>query len=402
MTWVVTAEESSGSYSQSGGYVPTLGSKAQAIDLYRTLYFQGGADAINGISLTDVHSAAALAKLIEGPVQSFSDLAQAEMALQALLLTESPQVHIPALKVRHDSGFWGYHRVDKGFRSDLAFALFDFDNSWDFLTAHERVDVEDGMIVGSSDLHSGLVGQKLSNINMQSFLNSSSAQSAPLVLSDLLSAPSYLSSGHSEKAARGSGFQKRFYSNLNHSWKRSVEGVPPIVCSFSLPPLIALVLNEAVNRENIPDTIRSLRGELAGVRSELLQLNKLATHAMGQAEIEARVARLEASFLAIVPESRLSGSERRARNFFVIQRVVAPVLRYAAGFFMNNGGSINQAFNVSAGAVESLVKTEKIVDRSLTASKFAKLIKTDSIQHLVRLYLSEPEILSIEASLRSS
>jgi len=399
MAWIFTAEEKSQQFTLFSGYVPTFGSKAQAIDLYRCVSYSGSDLSKAGYSFTEVTSASALARLIEGEVTSINDLAGAEAALQALLLSEAPQVYVPAIKTFHENGFQSYHRVDNGLRTNLAFELFQDEASWDFLAASECVQVCDGKIMSSSDRKSKLVGRVLSELNFTDLNSGQVSQGAPLVLSDMLSVPSYLSDKSSLRARRGDGFQKRFYSTLNLSWEKAVSNIPPVVCSFSLPPLLAIVMDHADNRQDIPAVIKSLRQALAEVRSELRGLDMLATHAKGQAQIEAAVRHLEQSFSAIIPESRLTRSELNIRKLNIVQKVVRPIIRYAAGFFINNGGDFADGFNISANAIEELVRTERIVDRTLTAQNFVELVKTDSVQFLVKHHLSETEIISIEKSI---
>ena len=144
---------------------------------------------------------------------------------------------VPAIKTFHESGFQGYHRADKGLRTALAFELFQADESWDFLAASESVQVNNGVVVSSSDRGTNLVGRQLSDLIFDDLNSGRNSQSAPLVLSDMISVPAYLSDRSALRARRGDGFQKRFYSALNVSWERAVSNIPPVVCSFSLPPL---------------------------------------------------------------------------------------------------------------------------------------------------------------------
>lgn len=341
----------------------------------------------------------AIARVIEGNIEGIDDLNRAEMALQALLLSNSPQVYVPAIRIFGSGVRTGYYRADYDLRSQLAFELFDLETSWDYLVASEAVQVEDGIIMGSTDQKSKHTGKRLADLSYSDLNLGRSPESAPLVLSDMLKVPSYYSEASTERARRGDGFQKRFYSQLNVSWKRATANIPPVVCSFSIPPLLAIVLDQANSRQDIPAIITGLRSELTEVRKELIELNSIATSAAGQAEIEALVKRVEQSFSAILPESRLTQPEKLARRFFRAQSVIRPIVQLATGFFLNNGNSIADIPGIAQQAAETFVQTEKIVERTITASKFAPMVKTESIQQLVKHHFSEVEILAIEQSL---
>ena len=398
MPFVLAPDSTTGTYS-SGAYVPTLGSKGQAIDLYRCADYQSDGWE-RGLSFTDVMSASALAKLIEGPITKYEELLAAETALQALLLTENPQIYVPSVKMFDAKrNYESYMRADYGLRSELAFRLFDYPDSWDFLAASGIVHANEGLIVSASDSHSRMVGKGVDKIKFQDLNNGKISENTALVLAMTVGVPGYFSDGQTIRANRGDGFQKRFYSTLNESWKSAVSGIPPVICSFTLPPLLAIVLDRASSRQNIPEEITDLRAELACVRGELLDLNDLVCGAAGQAEIERRVARIDQSFAGMMPESRLMSSERIQRTITKVQSLARPLIKLASGFFLNNGGDLNDTLSNGHDFVTASTRTEKLVDRTITAQEFWKYLKTDSVQSLVQHHFSTSEILWIERSL---
>jgi hypothetical protein len=116
-------------------------------------------------------------------------------------------------------------------------------------------------------------------------------------------------------------------------------------------------------------------------------------------DIEKRILRIEESFNAIMPESRLSKSEKIQRTLISVQKLVKPIVKMAVGFVMNTGISYDKISSSFGGMADEVLKDSSIVDRTVTASSFKKLIKTESIQNLVKHHLSEQEILSIEKSM---
>jgi hypothetical protein len=52
---------------------------------------------------------------------------------------------------------------------------------------------------------------------------------------------------------------------------------PPIVCTFALPPLLAVVLDRLNNRADLRQVIADLRAELVPARAELQTFNGIVT-----------------------------------------------------------------------------------------------------------------------------
>lgn len=166
-----------------------------------------------------------------------------------------------------------------------------------------------------------------------------------------------------------------------------------------MPPLLAIVLDRLNNRADLKSVIAERREETANVRAELLELNDLVTSSQSQPEIEAKIRHIDQSFDAIVPESRLSDTQRWRRRAVTVQRLARPLIRFMAAFIANTGVPYDE-INRYAGNVEALVlESNAIVDRTVTAKTYSSLIKTNAIQSLVKHHFTKAEIAAIEKSL---
>ena len=306
---VLRPDETSKGESGPSSLIPTLGAATTAIDQYRTVGILNTNLRELSCALTDVTSAAALAKIAEGNITSADDIATAEMALQALLLYDDVHIVTCAPKADFGNGFIGYIRTDEGRRTQLSFDIFALAQSRDWLIAPEFVKIDSGTVVESSLSNSPIVLRTVSQLSsVGSDLNYVSSQD----ISDALVAtlqehavPLCLSDPALVHSHRGDGFAKRFYGRMNISWQKAVGDMPPVVSSLSLPPLLAIVLDRLNNRADLLQELKALRNELAPVRTELHELNSIVSSARSQADVERRIKRIDESFDAAVSESRL-------------------------------------------------------------------------------------------------
>src|ERR1035437_6340009 len=100
------------------------------------------------------------------------------------------------------------------------------------------------------------------------------------------------------------GFFGQFYTAVAREWDESVNVVPDVREVVSVPPLVAIVLDRAATRADLPSTIHTLRDELAPVRKEMLGFAEMLRGALGQAEIDRRCKDIQASFAATFKASR--------------------------------------------------------------------------------------------------
>lgn len=380
-------------------YIPTLGAATTAVDLYRVagIYDTNLPDI--GASFTDVSAVAAISKVAEGGISSYKELEAAEVALQALLLHEVVLVLVHGPKVDNGNGFIGYRRLDEGARTQFGFDLLKLAASQDFLMAPELLKSENGKITEASLPNSPLMNLDLSQVAPGfNYWNESIAAAINASISQH-GVPAYLTDPYLIRTRRGDGFHKRFYSRLNISWKKSTEGMPPIVCTFGLPPLLAIVLDRMTNREDLAQVVSDLRDELKDVRRELREFNDILTASTDQGEIERLTERITQSFDAIFPESRLSNAEKWQRRIAVIQRLVRSIVKPMAGFFMSTGPSYEELLSRANGVSDLVLESRAVVDRTITAQTFAGLARTDALQSLVKEHFEQSEIDAIEQSI---
>ena len=154
------------------------------------------------------------------------------------------------------------------------------------------------------------------------------------------------------------------------------------------------------NRADLMSVVADLRSELGPTRNELRDFNRIVTQSTSSAEIEARIRRITKSFDAIIPKSRLSSAERRSRRLLSIQGLVRPLLKLAMGFVTKSGATLEDGIKAANGASGLVVESRAFIDRTITAQTFVGLLKTESLQSLVKHHLTPSEIGAIERSIR--
>jgi hypothetical protein len=300
----------------------------------------------------------------EGGIADVATLEAAETALQALLLHDIVHVLIPSPKVVMDNGFITYIRNDENERTRFGFDLFSLAMSRDWLIAPELLQVREGAIASSTPGNSPLIGEKLDALRAGSKYWHSDVAEAINVTVESHGVPGYFTEPALVRSRRGDGFAKRFYHRIRQPWDQAVGDIPPIVCTFLLPPFLAIVLDRLNNRADLKAVVKDLRSELAPVRAELRDFNRIVTQSTSNAEIEIRVRRITESFDAIFPESRLSSAQRRKRRILSIQRLVRPLIKYAMGFVTHTGASLEDGLK-AVGGISDLDGSKNLAARQL-------------------------------------
>lgn len=379
--------------------IPALGAATSAVDQYRTVGIHETTLPDLGAAFTDIEAVAAISRIAEGGLTSADDLDRAELACQALLLHDIVHVVVHAPKVDYGNGLISYARNDGGRRTQFGFDLFALAGSRDFLVAPEIVSVEDGVVAKATFANSPLIGRSVTDIGLGPEYWSDEVGHAVNAAISQHGIPAYLTDPRLIRTRRGDGFAKRFYNTLNVSWAKSTGDIPPVVCTFSLPPLLAVVLDRTSNRADLLATIRDLREELSPVRRELRELNDLVTKPVAIGEIERKVSYVTESFEAIIPESGLSTANRIQRRIAQVQGLARPIIKFMAGFVMKTGPSFEDIMGVARDVPDLVIESRSVVDRTVTAQTFAGLIQVEAIQSLVRHHFTSAEIDAIENSI---
>ena len=395
--FTVHPDESRASGSAASSYIPTFGAATTAIDQYRTAGIHSTNLLEIGAAFTDVNAVAALSKIAEGGITSHAELEAAETALQALLLHEIVHVVTYAPKIDYGNGLVSYRRRDEHARTQFGFDLLAVARSRDFLIAPEILRVEDGKIVSATFENNPLVGRAVDTLTGDfDYWNATTADAVNAAVAQH-GIPAYLTDPSLVRTRRGDGFAKLFYHRLKISWDEVVGGQPPIVCTFSLPPLLAIVLDRMSNRQDLAQVVSELRDELRQVRGELRELNAVVTNTGSVGDVARRVKYVEESFDAIVTESGLTGAQRFQRRLAVTQGLVRPIVKFMAGFVTKTGPSLEELKGL--GPALDLVESKSIVDRTVTAKTFVGLMQTEALQSLVKLHFTTAEIDAIETSI---
>ena len=377
--------------------IPTFGAATTAIDQYRTVgIYETNLQELN-VALTDVNAVIAISKVAEGGLSDVGEIEAAETALQALLLHDIVHVVVCGPKIELENGLVTYLRTDDGMRTDFGFELFQLASSRDWIISPEYAAVKGGRVFASSLEKSPSVAHAVEELRLRQvpYWNADIAEAVNATIQEH-GIPAYLSDPWLLRTRKGDGFPKRFYHRMRVSWDQAVGDLPPIVCTFALPPLLAIVLDRLNNRAELKSEIVALREELTEVRLELHQLNELVTHSASQAEIDARIRHIDASFDAIVPESRLSGSARRQRRLVSVHRLVRPIVRFMAA--LHQGIGYGDMVDI-AGDMNKIFESRSVVDRTTTARAFSGLLReVEALQSLVKHHLTEFEVNAIENS----
>jgi hypothetical protein len=262
--------------------------------------------------------------------------------------------------------------------------LFNLASTHDLLCASDYLTVDDGTIVYQSVGKTRLMGRRLTDIGPWDMWNDTKDY-GPAIALDLKVSGYFLNSG-----TRGrDDFVQRFYGSIKASWADQIRQVPTFDVHVSMPPLVAVVLDRAANRQNIPQVIADLRDELAEIRAELCEFDHLARDIRSQAEAENFSRKLFESFLAIVPESRV---DRGFKPLAKVWQLGRPIMT-AYSMVTNPTLLAPDKLEALLGEVRKAVTVNSsLVDRTHTSAKFAELLRTENIFRLVARHFSAAEI----------
>lgn len=377
-----------------GGYIPTFGHIATALDVYRTVAIADVENRPEAWCFTDTASAGALGRLIDGPILGRSDIEQAESALRSILLHDFVDVIVPCAKAIGDKGFVGYLRFDKHQRKEAAFIGMNVVPCRDLLFTVELVGTKDGKIVSSTNVGSGLVGCSVDDQvdNYRKLVSSCSdvANAFPMQVG----AASYFSLVQLNNKTMGgpASFIDSLYKRIYRPWTEVAQAEPSLFLDVKLPPFVSIVLSRATNREHIPDVLSALRDELSDVRKDLVRLNNMLDGSTTQAEIHALVRRVNESFDAIVPEALMTDTERRWRRLvsvFSLFKAARQIYSVAVDPLSADPDRFADCFQSTRAAV---LKSQRIVSRSVSAEKFADLLRVDSVRDMITSHFRADEL----------
>jgi len=374
-------------------HIPTFGHVATTFDVYRTV----GIDRIDNVpdswAFTDLESVAALGRIVDGPIISGEDIAKAESALRAALLYEFAEVMVPCVKAEYGNGLISYLRFDDGFRNQASFESFSCAPCRDRLLAIEYVNINNGEIVKSNFGNSQLLGKSTSCIkyNLKYVTERSSEVVAALSI-QCGAATHYTDTIYSAITDRSpSGFIDELYRRVYRPWMDVAQAGPQIRVELKLPPLLAIILNRANSRSDVPRVLREIRDEMTPVRSNLINLNRMIDSCVNQSDIYAQSKRITDSFDAIVAESILTRAEFNSRRFVSIFKAINP-LRKIYTIAADPLAANHEKFIELAQSINTSVKKDsRIVSRFVASSKIAELLRVGSVRDMVTSHFSKGE-----------
>ncbi|PKR55254.1 hypothetical protein [Thalassospira marina] len=377
-------------------FIPTYGAPATAVDTYRILGVHTTDLPTKNAAFTDIKSVQAISKIAEGDIESRYDLESAETALQALLLHDTVYVLTPCPKVQNGQNFISYSRNDKKKRSNFSYDLLALVNSHDWLIAPEFIRISENGVQSSrfNFMHS-------SSRTIEDYMEKNYESESKYVSDSLIATiqdhgiSAYISNNKLSEAIDTENMPKHFYNRMRTSWDQHTSTTPPFICSIKIPPLLAITLDRMNNRQDLKNTIIDLREELKPAREELMRLQKELSKIQNQSDLENLSQRITQSFDAIVPHSRITPAERRIRIIGRIFSITRPIINFIAATHSASGMSTQQMSEHLSGNIGLIFNDGNIIDRTVTAKSFAGLLKTESLQHLIKYHFNQSEINSI-------
>lgn len=243
--------------------IPTKGNPTTVMDLTRVVgLYDTNYDFINPC-ITDVESCIGLANLIEGELRSFSELQAAESALQMLMWHDNIDILVPGFKMINES-LSIYQRSEKE-RSKLCFELFKPCNPHDIIYTVETVKVHEQKVVKSTlGQDSQIVGKNLSKATSNYLFQNTFQSKVYKSLPASFKVPAYFNN-KLQGTENYKGMFEELYPSIHSKWSSNLSNSPMLEYKIVIPPLTAIVLDRAKNRNDIPEVINNLRKELAGV-----------------------------------------------------------------------------------------------------------------------------------------
>lgn len=392
--YLVMRGDESASRSGMSTYVPTLGHPASAIDIYRTVGIHSVENRPPSWCFTDLEAAAALGRVVDGPIKSGSDIDDAESALRAILLHEYTEVLVPCVKSSSEGGLAQYLRLDKKIRNDAAFSAFQVANCFDRLVATEWVTIRNGEFIESSNPKSPLVNTSIELFDDQYHSLVKIIGELAHAFPSQLGATTCFANSHLKTYmnAGAGGFIDELYKRVYRPWHEDAQRAPVLHLDLKLPPLLAIVLSRAPWREQIPDVLKELRDELGKSRSELNRLNTMIDACMSQADIIAQTQKVNESFDAIVPESLLTSAQLRWRGIISVFDFLRPVRQLYSIAADPLSVDPDKFFELVQSAKAVVAKDSRIVSRSIPAAKMAELLKVGNIRESITTHFSDQEV----------
>jgi hypothetical protein len=400
---VTRPDEDIASGSRISSNIPTIGHIATAIDQYRTVAVESPNIGVTNTCFVDISVPEAFSHFLDGSVRSYADLEASEVALQALLLHDSANILVPTVKVeraphalaQNPNFFRGYRRPDANIRSASCFEVFNALETRDVLYANDFYTCYGDVVGGSARQGASVAGTSIHALD--AIFPDWRAESGriSLALGSDLGAPAYIA-GPLSRSDQRSGYFGELYHRIDLSWREHTSRIPKLDVSVHLPPFLAIVLDRAGNREEIPDAIRTLRAELQFVRYELSEFNALLRHDdVNQAAAERRAQSILAAFDAIVPASRL---DRGWRPLAAVWSLVKPLRTAYSAVSEPWLLDVDQLEVMLREANEAVVRNSSIVDETLTSRTFSDLLRTDQLRHLIGRHFGEDEMRRLSAS----
>jgi hypothetical protein len=380
--WLM-AYSSAESYKGQRPVIPTYGQPCTVVDLFRAnACVTTGHEGWNSC-YTDIDSCVGLASLIEGEITSWHQIEAAETALQALMWHDRIDVIVPGFKVQQEEPYMAFYGRCAENRSSLCFDLFKPCAPYDVIFATEEVVTnKDGTIRISNSPQSPFIGQKVQTA-YQKYLEETPQHSKVLSTIPMkMKVPAYFSSPPLERYFDNRGFFGQFYAAISSDYGKAIDQVPIIDESIKFPPLLAIILTRAQNRNKIPEAIHELRDEIEKVRHEMLTFSNMIKNGKDQATIEKYSKAIQSSFDSTFAASRYGGPD-----------LIAPLIKLYSG--------IKNPFDTYLSLINDAYKLEtpkQLATRTTTGKMFSKLLKTESVFHLAEKHFTQTEIGNLRAS----
>ena len=369
-----------------------------SLDAYRTIEIIESDHKQRNCSLTDAICLEALCRIIEPPIIGFDDFSLAERALQAILLHKSVEVIAHGYKIRTDavwdnSGHFAHvYDADQRTPPSVTLELGEFIDAIGFILCSECVHTADGRVVNSTRSDSVRLTRKADQA-----LSKQPKRYAPRYglesaadLPRAFDTAAYFAPAIENLGILKGGFQNKLIAAIERDWNALQKPIEETRYSWTLPPLLAIVLHRANRRHDIPSVIAELREELSSAVDEMHAfIGEMENSSKSQQDLAKWVNYIEASFASIIPETMLSASEKGCRFFTRFLKVAKPVMSGLARVAQANspiGAAAPDINLLQQGLFEG-----PLVGRTITATTLAEMLKVESVPSLMSYHFSTAE-----------
>lgn len=377
--------------------IPTRGRVTSLVDAMRIV----GVDHIdnkpdNWVSI-DYKVEDAVVRLIQGGIESEIDIQLIEQAIRAYLFADYLDVYRPIVYSHSKFGVWP-HLLQSTNAHDFAYELFADITSRDVLVVSANIQVEDGIILSSTngliDVHGIPINQLDEHSDKLDATLSHFITAAALPLNSYSGVSFGIS--HESDINGIDPILNRLIGTIDREWKVNRGPAAVHLSGYVLPPFISTVLHRAKNRESIPDALASLRKEFKDIRIYILNLEREISTSNDDSTISKKIAELDQLLKAVIPASLEDDVYDNKRGIFNSISLLFAITSIA-GFhaFATIGAVVNELARSHHSKALEQNPNARIISKSLVAGKLSRAFRVGSLSVLLKKHLHSEELIKL-------